>query len=90
MATKQYYGVAAGRQPGIYNSWSHANTQVDGFPSACYRGFEHLSECVDFMIAKGDFSVDNIKVFGERGGQYSLKSWQRKVGTRESQDSSDN
>ena len=85
---KQYYGVAIGRVPGIYKTWSMANTQVEGFSSACHGGFDDIQECVDFMIAKGDFNEDTIHVYGQRGGQYTLRNWQRKLGEKNNEDKS--
>ena len=34
-----YYAVLNGRNPGIYESWTTAKQQVDGFPAAKFRGF---------------------------------------------------
>lgn len=39
---KKYYAVAAGQEPGIYETWSGpggAQAQVSGFPGARYKGF---------------------------------------------------
>ena len=80
--------MAIGRVPGIYKTWYMANTQVEGFSSACYGGFDDIQECVDFMIAKGDFNEDTMHVYGQRGGQYTLRNWQRKLGVKNNEDKS--
>ncbi|KAK2152360.1 hypothetical protein LSH36_330g02030 [Paralvinella palmiformis] len=86
---KQYYGVAIGRVPGIYTTGSLANTQIEGYSGACHAGFDDISNCVEIMIAEGEFNEDNIKVFGQRGGQHTLRNWQRKISDHENQDGSD-
>ena len=74
---KKYHGVAKGRVPGIYINWSLANEQTDGYPSECHAGFDDLDSCVAFMLAN-HHSEESIKVFGQRGGQYSLRDWIRR------------
>ena len=41
MARQKYYVVWVGRQPGIYGSWADCAAQVNGFPGAKYKAFEH-------------------------------------------------
>jgi ribonuclease HI len=44
---KKFYAVARGRQPGIYGQWSGKNgaqSQVDGYAKARYKGFPSLEE----------------------------------------------
>lgn len=84
---KKYYGVAIGRVPGIYTTWSLANTQTEGYSGACHAGFDEMASCVDFMIAK-DFNEDDIRVIGQRGGQYTIRNWQRKVRETDDEDGS--
>lgn len=39
---KNYYAVAVGRKPGIYNNWDEkdgAENQVKGYPNARHKGF---------------------------------------------------
>jgi hypothetical protein len=82
---KKYHGVAKGRVPGIYLNWSLANEQTDGYPSECHAGFDDLDSCVAFMLSN-HHSEESIKVFGQRGGQYTLRDWIR----RQSPDDDDN
>jgi len=41
---KKFYSVAAGRKPGIYESWSETEKQVKGFPGAKFKGFPSKEE----------------------------------------------
>ena len=76
---------------GIYTTSSLANTQREGYSAsgACHAGFNDISNCVEIMIAKGKFSEDNIKVFGQCEGQHTLRNWQHKISDHENQDRSD-
>ncbi len=52
MAKKNYYAVAVGRNPGIYNKWygeDEAEAQVSGFPNAVFKGFPTRKEAEDFL-----------------------------------------
>lgn len=56
MASKKYYGVAVGRQPGIYTQWfgeSGAYVQVKGYPGARYKGFATQKEAETFVRGHG-------------------------------------
>lgn len=47
MAKKKYYAVARGHKPGIYKEWygeNGAESQINGFASALYKGFSSLEE----------------------------------------------
>jgi ATP-dependent DNA helicase PIF1 len=35
----KFYAVAAGRTPGIYDTWEEAEAQITGFPGAIFKGF---------------------------------------------------
>lgn len=39
MASKKYYGVRAGRVPGVYSNWGQCKQQIDGFPNAIFKSF---------------------------------------------------
>ena len=78
MTSKAYQGVEVGRVTGIYTTWSAAKEQVDGFCGECHEGFDTLEECVNFMLANNKHTEGNLKVFGPRGGQYSLRDWKKK------------
>ena len=81
--------VSIGKVPGIYTTWSPANTQIEGYSGACHPGFDDITNCVEFMIAKGDFSEVTIKVYGHCGGQHTLPNWQSKISDPENYDRSD-
>lgn len=52
MATKKYYAVAVGRQPGIYTQWfgpAGAKAQVEGYQGARYKGFATIEEARLFV-----------------------------------------
>ena len=52
MAKKNYYAVAVGRTPGIYNKWygeDETEGQVSGFPNAVFKGFPTRKEAEDFL-----------------------------------------
>ncbi len=44
MSKSKFYVVWAGKQPGIYSTWTDCKAQVDGFPGARYKSFESRSE----------------------------------------------
>ncbi len=55
---KNYFAVAVGRKPGIYQSWSGeegAQKQVIGHPGSVYQGFQTLDEAQTWLdnVAKG-------------------------------------
>lgn len=43
-AKGKFYGVAIGRQPGIYESWDDARKQITSFPGAMFKGFATKEE----------------------------------------------
>jgi ribonuclease HI len=53
MPPKKVYAVAKGRKPGIYNNWPAAQSQIDGFPGAVYKGFLTLKEAEEWMKNPG-------------------------------------
>jgi ribonuclease HI len=44
-----FYAVAKGVIPGIYEEWSTAKEQVDGFPGAVFKLFKIREEADGFM-----------------------------------------
>lgn len=46
---KKFYAVKAGYTPGVYTTWDECKKQVDGFPSASYKGFSSQREAEDFL-----------------------------------------
>ncbi len=41
---KKYYAVKKGRIPGIYETWSECQEQVEKYPGAVYKGFKTKEE----------------------------------------------
>jgi ribonuclease HI len=58
--TKKYYVVWKGRIPGIYETWTEAKDQIDGFEGAVYKGFENLD------AAREAYENDFRKYVGNR------------------------
>lgn len=52
MPSQKYYAVLNGRNPGIYESWTTAKQQVDGFPAAKFRGFTTRPEAAAWLSGK--------------------------------------
>lgn len=40
MAKKKFYVIWKGTEPGVYDSWSDAKKQIDGFEGALYKSFD--------------------------------------------------
>lgn len=49
MATKKYYAVKVGKNPGIYDNWDVTKENVVGFTGAIYKSFSNYDDAVDFM-----------------------------------------
>lgn len=45
---KNFYAVAVGRKPGIYDTWEECNLQVNGFRGASYKGFRLHNEAMQW------------------------------------------
>ncbi len=50
MTQKKVYAIAAGHQPGIYESWPEAEKQVKGFAGARFKGFTDRTEAERWLI----------------------------------------
>lgn len=46
---KKFYAVKKGLTPGIYESWSDCQAQINGYSGAIYKGFATLDEARLFM-----------------------------------------
>lgn len=44
---KKYYVVFKGRNPGVYDDWSDAQEQIEGFPNPIYKGYGSAAEAAD-------------------------------------------
>lgn len=49
MAKKKYYAVKKGRKPGIYQTWSDTQKQVNGFSGAQFKSFANKKEAQSFI-----------------------------------------
>lgn len=67
---KKFYAVRKGRKTGIFTSWADCKAQIDGFPSAEYKGFVTREEAEAFLniiadkVTKapaGNTNEDNIE-----------------------------
>lgn len=56
--SKYYYGVQAGRSPGVYKSWDECQAQVKGYKGAKYRKFKNHQEAIDFAEARTPVSCE--------------------------------
>lgn len=54
-----YYGVKAGRVPGVYTVWKDVQTQTIGFSKAIYKKFDTRQEAMDFVGKP----VDSNKIY---------------------------
>lgn len=45
----KFYAVKIGRNPGIYNSWSECQQQVNGFKGAIFKSFKTKEEADNFI-----------------------------------------
>jgi len=60
----KFYAVAAGRTPGIYDTWEEAEAQITGFPGAIFKGFP-TKEAAEAYIA--NTTVEPIVATGAIG-----------------------
>ena len=51
MTSKKYYGVKAGRIPGVYPEWEQCQKQIHGFPNALFKGFSTEEEACSYVAA---------------------------------------
>lgn len=47
MKKKKWYVVWVGHNPGIYDDWTDAREQIEGFPNARYKGFDSAEEATE-------------------------------------------
>ena len=54
MSSRSFYGVARGRNVGVFHTWAECKLQVDGFKSPLYRKFPTLKEAQEFVNLNSD------------------------------------
>lgn len=47
--TKKFYAVKIGKTPGIYETWSECQSQINGVSGAVYKGFSTRQEALAFI-----------------------------------------
>ncbi|MBU0480748.1 MAG: ribonuclease HI [Proteobacteria bacterium] len=50
---KNFYAIAVGAKPGIYDNWPDAHAQVRGFPGAKFKGFPTRGEAESWLKNPG-------------------------------------
>ena len=46
---KKFYGVRAGRTPGVYDNWLKCKEQIDGYANAIFKSFSTREEALDYV-----------------------------------------
>ena len=59
--SRSFYGVAKGRNVGVYNTWAECKSQVDGFKNPKYRKFPTQKEAQAFVDENGENGGYNPK-----------------------------
>lgn len=67
-ATKKYYVVWEGKQPGIYKTWSECQEQTKGYSGAKFKSFGSLEE------AKAAFNGEEVEVVATTKNAYIKES----------------
>ena len=86
---KNFYGIACGRETGIFESWAHVKDSVNGFSNNLQQGFETIQEAVTFLQQHSSFTLtDDISVTDKNGNKYKLCEYIEKPDTSISLNSS--
>lgn len=65
-----FYGVKAGRIPGIYTNWNDCNEQIHKFPNALYKRFNSYKEANDYFSHSINIVKSNQLVVFIGGARY--------------------
>lgn len=57
----KYYVVWVGEEPGVYDSWAEARSQVEGFPGARYKAFNSQADAVEAYRGDASDHLDIIR-----------------------------
>jgi len=71
---KKHYGVAKGRQVGIYLCYGYVHRQTDKYPGALHQGFMDIDECLEFMGNHATSTEDEWNIFDRQGHWIALMS----------------
>lgn len=71
----KYYVVVKGKVPGIYRTWSEAQTMVSGYSGAVYKSFKTQKEALDFYeksttsVKQNNNLIDKMIVYTDGSGR---------------------
>lgn len=67
----KYYAVKAGREPGIYETWSECLKQIYKFSGAVYKSFEDRKSAEEFFLTAKAEPINNDLPLAYIDGSYS-------------------
>lgn len=76
-----FYAVAAGRQTGIFHSWTECEKQVKGYTKPIYRKFKIQSEAEEFLRSNSSSSKSTGSKISMRNDANTSEYY--KLGTKE-------
>lgn len=69
MATKKYYAVKIGKNPGIYNTWPECQVQVNGYSGAIFKSFPTKEMAEDFIAGReSEITTNNEQLISSSDG----------------------
>lgn len=63
MASRKFYVVFKGYQPGIYDTWEECKAQIDGFSGASYKGYSNCEEATEAFRKAMDIEETRFYTF---------------------------
>lgn len=70
---KKYYVVWVGVDPGIYDSWTECQLQINGYPGACYKSFDTKEEAVEAYRGDPARQLDLMKAILRKADEMRRK-----------------
>lgn len=58
---KKFYAVKVGKTPGIYETWTDCQIQINGYSGAVYKGFATREEAAAFINGESDILKTTVK-----------------------------
>lgn len=87
MSKQKYYGVKAGKTPGVYLTWEECKAQVEGFSGATYKSFPTMAEAESYAgvtaspeSEKPDFSCKRSEAIAYVDGSYNVSTQEYSCG----------